>query len=190
MFSTDILNEFIEQSRELNLFVKEKFKNLDSHQLNWRPGNKRWSAGECFKHLVLLNNRYIPGLKTAAIPGQLGNKNDFKFGHSIFGRMILFFVKPGMKIKSKTSFEYNTLNSRINEKIVAEFLELNEELIELAKQSFGADLKSIKIVSPLSKLIKYNAGDTYRIIWNHNKRHVNQAERVLLAPGFPARKGW
>ena len=46
-------------------------------------------------------------------------------------------------------------------------------------------LEKIKISSPVTHLITYSLMDAYRIIINHEQRHLLQAKRVAEMDGFP-----
>jgi hypothetical protein len=47
------------------------------------------------------------------------------------------------------------------------------------------DLEKIKMTSPVTRLITYSLMDAYRIIINHEKRHLLQAVSVSQMDGFP-----
>ncbi|MEE8148016.1 MAG: hypothetical protein V3T24_10465, partial [Longimicrobiales bacterium] len=64
------------------------------------------------------------------------------------------------------------------------FLVQQDELLRLLKAAEGADLTRIKVPSPASSLIRFRLGDAFRLIVEHEKRHLLQATRVMAAPGF------
>ena len=53
------------------------------------------------------------------------------------------------------------------------------------KATKDLDLEKIKISSPVTNLITYSLMDAYRIIINHEKRHLLQATKVSEMDGFP-----
>jgi hypothetical protein len=45
--------------------------------------------------------------------------------------------------------------------------------------------EKIIIYSPVTKVVTYSLLDAYRIIAAHERRHFEQARRVMEMPGFP-----
>jgi hypothetical protein len=46
-------------------------------------------------------------------------------------------------------------------------------------------IEKIIITSVVSPFVTYTLLDAYRILVAHERRHLEQAERVMRAPGFP-----
>lgn len=160
---------------------------LNSAQLNWRPSENSWSAGECFQHLIKINDYYIEHFKKAGEdPGKKVSELG-KFKSTLGGKFVLRGVNPEQKFKAKTSREYNPINSNIDGNIIKKFLEQHQLIKSLAAKCRGADLNKVKIASPFTKLIRYNIGDAFMIVMLHNQRHILQAKRVMENPGFPGK---
>jgi hypothetical protein len=69
--------------------------------------------------------------------------------------------------------------------IIKSFCEEVETMISLAGKLHAVDLTKLKISSPVTKLLKMNVGDALLINLYHDKRHLNQAEKILNATNFP-----
>jgi hypothetical protein len=41
------------------------------------------------------------------------------------------------------------------------------------------------MTSPFIKVITYSVLDGWRLVFAHDRRHLEQARRVTLSPGFP-----
>jgi hypothetical protein len=50
----------------------------------------------------------------------------------------------------------------------------------------GADLRGLKVTSPVSPVATYSLLDAYRILVAHERKHFEQARRVMQTEGFPA----
>ena len=59
MTTQDLITNFLNVTAEVYQEAK-KLLGLSYQQLNWRPSEKQWSAGECFEHLIRTNKKYIP----------------------------------------------------------------------------------------------------------------------------------
>jgi hypothetical protein len=58
-------------------------------------------------------------------------------------------------------------------------------MISFAGKLQGVDLTKLKIRSPLTRLLKMNVGDVLLINLYHDKRHLNQAKKILDETKFP-----
>ena len=50
----------------------------------------------------------------------------------------------------------------------------------------GANLRGLKVTSPVSGVATYSLLDAYRIVVAHERKHFEQARRVTQKEGFPA----
>lgn len=179
-------NELISEVLNVSFDVKklaENFLNLSYNQINWRPSDSQWSIGECIEHLIRTNMKYIPVYEKNKLPDGSNDKVIYK--QTILGKLILKTVKPDYKRKMETPSSFNPIGSEIKEKIVNDFINQNNEIIELAKKIDVSKLNE-KITSPFSKLVKYNIGDSLLIVAYHNLRHLYQAKRVMENENFPS----
>lgn len=94
-------------------------------------------------------------------------------------------LKPEQKRKMKTFKIFEPAVSNISEKIIEEFAENNQKLIEMIEACKDFDIHKIKIAEPLSVALNLRLGDAFEILILHEKRHFQQAERVMQAESFP-----
>jgi hypothetical protein len=66
------------------------------------------------------------------------------------------------------------------------FLACQREIAELTQAAEEVDIVRARVSSPVSRLIRLNVGDAFRIFVVHDWRHLGQIERVIARPGFPA----
>jgi hypothetical protein len=181
MTTKDLIDNFLSVTIEVVEQTKE-FLKLSPGQLNWRPSEKQWSAGECFEHLMRTNSKYIPCYQKFVLTGF---KNKLvKFDHTFMGRIVLKSIKPENKRKTKTPTPFDPIGSIVRENIVKDFLYQNNEIVDLVSRMDMSKLRE-KITSPFSKYVKYNIGDSLMIIAHHNLRHLQQAKNVIQSSKFP-----
>ena len=63
--------------------------------------------------------------------------------------------------------------------VVTEFIEQQEQLLQLIEQARTVNLGSIRIPISLTKWIRLKLGDTFLFVVAHLERHILQAERAL-----------
>jgi len=69
--------------------------------------------------------------------------------------------------------------------VVRRFVEQQRTLIATLDASAGRDLAGVVMASPFLGVVTYSVLDGWRLIVAHGRRHVQQARRVMAAPGFP-----
>ena len=162
------------------------FGNLTAQQLNWKPSPEVWSIGQCFDHLITANKAYIPIIEQV-----LTGKKQSTFWEKIpllpnlFGKLLIKYLSPQSTRKLRAPEVFKPSSSGIDEDIISSFIEYQKQMILLMKRTEGFNLSQIKITSPALRFVAYSMRDSYEIIVVHEKRHFQQAERVLGAEGFP-----
>lgn len=183
--STKLLEKFLGESPLLIDTANEQFCGLSEAQISWKPSEEKWSICECIEHLVVTHKLYNSKLKKLQPIVEHPGEGSLKFKHTFSGRMILKYVDPNSTTRAKTFKVFKPSMRQINKNIIGSFCEEVETMILFAEQLHGADLRKIKISSPVSKLLKMNIGDALLINLYHDKRHLNQAEKILNDTNFP-----
>jgi hypothetical protein len=179
MTSKELIEQSLTEANQTRVNVEKKFLHLSSEELNWKPDPKSWSAAECFQHLIFTNNSYLKHFSEVS-KTESGNVMDsIDFKHSFWGKLILYFVNPKTKMKSKTSASFNPSNSKVDFDVIRKYLEQNDLLTKSISGMQNLDLKRLKIASPINSKIRYNLGDAIRILILHDQRHIQQAEKAL-----------
>jgi len=78
------------------------FGGISEEQLNWKLTEDSWSIGECINHLVITHRLYYPGMNKAVLSKNNDGSGSFPFYHTFGAKMILKYVDPKEKRKSKT----------------------------------------------------------------------------------------
>ncbi len=186
MVNQDLYN-VIDEMTEIGQNAEFAFGHLSAEQINWKPSADGWSVGQCFEHLIKSNQLFFPELERIA-GGQ--RKNSFLENYSplssIFGNLLINSLKKDER-KFKAPSKAIVPPSDVDASIVELFAAHQADLIERVKSTVTADWEKTKITSPFMKLITYTLADGFRVVVEHERRHVRQAERLVRAENFPKR---
>jgi len=162
------------------------FGGLSRDQLNWKPATHSWSIAQCFDHLITMNKLYFPVFERMR-SGQV--TNTFWEKHSplsgFFGRYLIKVTSPDHPKKVKTSKKAYPSASDLGSDVIGRFGEHQHELAERIRQvSPKIDLKKTIITSPLLGFVTYSLSDTLTLLTVHERRHFEQARRVMNSEAF------
>jgi hypothetical protein len=87
-------------------------------------------------------------------------------------------LKPGGRARAKTTAEFIPAGTEPAAEIAATFERLQQEQVELIRQSDGVPLNKLKVGSPFSDRMKYSVYSALTILPRHQHRHLLQAERA------------
>ena len=162
------------------------FGHLGRDQLNWKLSPKVWSIAQCFEHLITINSLYFP-IFVKMRSDDVSNSFLEKYSplSSIFGRYLIKVLSPDYSKKIKTSKKALPSASDLGGDIIERFNEHQRQLAEHVGQvSPKIDLNRTVITSPLLGFVTYSLDDTLTILTVHERRHFDQAKRVMDADGF------
>jgi hypothetical protein len=57
--------------------------------------------------------------------------------------------------------------------------------MSVIEKSRDVDLQQVKVASPASALLRFRLGDALRMMVEHNKRNLKQADAIMAPSGFP-----
>ncbi|GAB5471910.1 MAG: hypothetical protein Mars2KO_00090 [Maribacter sp.] len=77
--SEQLIQDLIERTR-ININQAETFNSLSTEKLNLRIQQESWSILECFEHLNLYGDFYIPEIKDRIESSKIHPKENFKSG--------------------------------------------------------------------------------------------------------------
>ncbi len=170
------INAIDEQTKRAELLVSK----ITTEQLNTSPAPKKWSIGELLDHIVTSNKLYFETFDTIGNgnhtnPGMLG----LKFIPKALGKMVVNSITPETKRKSKTASIFVPATSTHELSYIEEFKECQENLKERVIKMKEMETEKIWIRSPVTGMIIYTLEDALRLLLNHEKRHLGQAEAIL-----------
>ena len=179
MTSKELIEQLLNEANQTRLNVEKLFPNLPSDKLNKKPNPNAGSAAECFQHLIYTNGEYLKRFSEIIKINSSEHGVSAEYKHSFLGKLILYFVNPKTKMKSKTTKAFNPTFSKVEIDVVKKYLEQHDLLTKAISGMKNLDLKKLRIPSPINNKIKYNLGDAIKILVLHDQRHIQQAARAL-----------
>ena len=162
------------------------FGSLDARQLNWKPEASRWSVAQCLEHL-LTANRQMTDMADQALDGTRRRTlwQRLPVWPRLLGRMLVRSQSPDATRRFKAPGKAQPAASAIDAGVVGRFVDQQRVLIARLDTAATRDLASVVMTSPFAGIVTYSVLDGWRLIVAHERRHVQQAGRVMAAPGFP-----
>ena len=160
------------------------FGALDVRQLNWQPDATRWSIAQCFDHLLTANRLMLRSAQDA-----------LEKGPTIWGRLPLLPHLCGpMLVRSQAPEAVRRFSaprdaqpaaSDIPADVLQRFVDQQREAAAWMGTLDEGDARRTIMSSPFLRLVTYSVLDGCRLIVAHDRRHIEQARRVLLSSTFP-----
>lgn len=160
---------------------------LSANQLTQRPDPGKWSIAECLAHLNISAN-VVQQLMTKAIER---GKKDKLFGTGPFplgfrGRTLIWIAQPPPKFRIRAPKAVAPPVSIAEpERLLPEFLKLQDGWQCLWNEAEGLDLARINIARPLSPFYCHLSA-AFPWMMAHQQRHLLQAEKVKAQLGAKA----
>lgn len=155
---------------------------LTDEQLRWRPPDGGWSVGQVLEHLVLTHEPYMARLRAALDEGRARGGRVRTWKPTLLGGLITRSMAAPRKVKAGRKFEPGP---DVGPGTADRFIATVRTLAELVEAAEGADLR-VRFTSPVMPLVRPNVGDAFQLLAVHGNRHLDQIDRVMAAPGFPA----
>ena len=180
------LGGMLDELRAIGEDARKVFGRLSPAQLNWKPSAEQWSVGQCFDHLIVTNRCFFPDIERVAA----GTYRSSAWARvsplsGFFGRFILKALDPEKGRKTRAPRVFEPTQSDVAADVIRRFAAHQEELSARMRATAGADLRGLKVTSPVSPVATYSLLDAYRIVVAHERKHFEQARRVTQAEGFP-----
>jgi hypothetical protein len=173
------LEDYLRQIEAIKQDSQNLVAGLSNKQFNWHPAPGSWSIAECLDHLIVVGSlllaRIDEGIEQARTK-QLFSEEPFSYG--LLGKRFVSSQEPPVKKKVKTFKQYVPPPDRSLDKVVPEFMALQNEFEERIRAADGLNLSRIKISSPVSKLIRFNLAVWFAATAAHERRHLWQAQQV------------
>jgi hypothetical protein len=184
----DELDDYARQFREVRDRARRLTSGLSAEQFNWRPSLGRWSIAECLEHLTVTSSAICPKVRAAVARGRergLTGRGPFRYGW--LSRWFEASMEPPPRRRFPTSkvFEPTPGSDYRIADVLQRFEAAGVQYQECLDAARGLDLQRIKVVSPVSPLIRFPLGGYFRGQTAHERRHLWQAEQVMTATGFP-----
>ena len=93
---------------------------------------------------------------------------------------VVKFLEPPYKMKGKTGAAFEPANVEPMDQTLERFDYLQQELQARVDRAAGLALERLKLKSPFSAHVRYNLYATFCILAAHQRRHLWQAEQILV----------
>lgn len=182
------MGEWLDELSLIDEEVRLQLEPLSDEQWRWRPGECRWSIGECVQHLALTTSlmlgRVKPALERARAEGKTGDE-PYRYG-AVGGWFVRMMEQPGKRpMPSPSNF---VPQSALPKAAVRNaFHHAQEDLRQTMAGAAGLALDRIKAPSSARGAwwLRLNVAAWFAATLAHERRHLAQAGRVRTAPGFP-----
>lgn len=161
---------------------------LTESQFNWRPGAGRWSIAECFVHVNLSVAATLPAFDRAIAEGRAKGRTappgaERPIRYSWFSRWMIASMEPPPKRRMKTFPIFAVPEGATHPlgRVLPEFVAVRDQLAERVRRAEGLDLKRVRTVSPVTRLLRLPLGAYLQFVIAHDRRHVWQARQVRNA---------
>ena len=181
------LASVVKELETIAVDAERVFGKLSADQLNWKPSAERWSVGQCFDHLITTNRSYLPAIDSV-IAGQKQSSVWQKLPvlPGLWGKLLIKALDPASTRKVKAPKKFAPAQSDISGSIIHDFVDQQVTIAEKIQATANLHPERIVITSPAAAVVTYSLMDAYRIIAVHERRHLQQAQRVTEESGFPA----
>jgi len=165
--------------------AKSVFGNLSVTQLNWKPSSDRWSVAQCFDHLITSNKGYFPVVENVLAGKKQTFWESMPLLPKLAGKMLIKSLDPASTRKIRAPKKFQPSESNISGSVIDDFAAQQAEIVGKMRATEHLDLGRIIITSPVAAVVTYSLMDAYRIIVVHERRHFEQARRVMEESAFP-----
>ena len=181
------LGDLAEQIAAIRARTQALTAGRSSEALNWRPAANRWSIAECIEHLNLTADmllREVDKSIAAGVAAEPGTEGVAR--HSMLFRWLLPVIEPPPKKRFKAKPDLTPRPDLDAQRVIERFAKVQDEIVERLERARGIDLTRTKVRHPLIRLMSFRLGEIFTTIAAHERRHLQQAEQVTKAEGFPA----
>lgn len=178
------LSKFTNDLEAISVEARQRFGALTEEQLNWKPAADSWSVGQCFDHLIKSNVEMEPVMKLVKGERQMNFWEKFSpFSGVLGGFLVSSMMKDERKFKAPSKSIVPPSN--VSADVVEQFIAQQTSVIDTIKVADKFDWKKTVVTSPFMSAITYSLNDAFKIVVEHEKRHLRQAGRVMENEGFP-----
>lgn len=162
---------------------------LSTAQLAWSPAPGRWSLAENVAHLNRTGRLYLDALAHALAGARSrGQADRGDWRPSWIGGLMTRSMEPPPKVRFRAPGVFRPADGERppdGPRELATWRALHVELEERIREAAGLDLRRARVVSPVTRWVRMNAGDALALTLAHERRHLWQMRNVRGAPGFP-----
>lgn len=179
MTQKELLDRLESELKDVMDIVRSSLSGQSADILKQRSSPDSWNALECFAHLNVFMERYIPSIERVIHLAKARRwspsdhvKYTFK-GKGVIGKASRSNTRPG-----KTPKRYNFIHQPVGQEVVKSFLINSERLLRNIQAAKEVDLNRPRIGWGPSGFFKLTLGNMLEWLVEHSYRHVNQASKA------------
>ena len=179
------LEGYRSQFRLIRERTAELTAGLTEARFNWRPAPASWSIEECLAHLVMVGQCEVGFIEDAIRKGQArGLSGTGPYDYGAIDRYIVSMTEPPVRDPLPTPRRFVPLHGQPLTAILPTFEHIQSQFLRLIDQAEGLDLARVKVATPISRWLKMSLGMMFAQVAAHERRHLEQARRVLCRMSF------
>src|SRR5918999_2023602 len=153
---------------------------LSNAQFSWQPAPDAWSVAQCIDHLNTTAREYLPMMDEGIADAiRRGLYAPGPYTYNWIGRAMVWLVKPETPIRAKAPTSFQPPVGRPRHDVMAAFRAYQVQYIDRLRQANGLDLARARVTSPVTRLIRMPLGSAFALTVAHERRHLQQARRVI-----------
>jgi hypothetical protein len=190
IYSED-LARFDRELAELCRIVGSDLIGMNEVQFRWKPKSSLWSLAEIVEHISRTASLYLVPMRRAlddVQAGVYGSPIPLWLDNALIRLILSLDPPPRYRVPAPKIFRPESIvtgSPRGKTALLREFVSVHESLRLLLPAVEEVDLRRIILVSPVSRVIRFNFRHCYLLLIIHAKRHLWQMERLREQPGFP-----
>lgn len=156
-------------------------RSLPPGELDRQPPEGGWSIAQVFEHLCLADDSYLNAMESVIQSSRAAALEPGATWRPSFvgGLMVRSFRSPRkMLVKAPRIYRPGPAP---RPDVIDAYLERNRRTLDLLERAAGVRWQNLRLVSPVTPLVRMNLGDGFAIIVTHAERHFLQVERIRKA---------
>jgi hypothetical protein len=151
-------------------------KTLTDARIASRPPEGGWTVAQVFEHLVIANDSYLKPMRLLVAQAQPVPDPGRTWRPTLMGGLLLRSFRSPRQLPAPRIYRPGP---EPRPRVIAAFIGGMRELRRMLLEAADLDWRSIRMTSPVSRLIRLNLGDAFGILVRHAERHFRQVDRLL-----------
>ena len=155
---------------------------------NFSPRPGAWSIGQCLQHLTDVHVVYAGAIERSIEQAKQRGWNASQGPARRFGWLERWFIanlEPPARRRFKAPAKMRPTPQLDPDTVRRAYGAALDKTLALRQESEGLDLHRAKVASPLASWLRFRLGAAFSILTAHDRRHLEQAEKVAADGSFP-----
>jgi hypothetical protein len=153
---------------------------LSDAQFSWQPAPESWSVAQCIDHLNSTAREYLPMVDEGIADAiRRGLYSPGPYVYNWIGRLMVWCFDPKVRFRAKAPASFQPPVGRPRHDVMAAFRAYQVQYIDRLRQANGLDLARARVTSPVTRAIRMPLGSAFALTVAHERRHLQQARRVI-----------